>query len=165
VTQDFSQGSSGNVSVGGNATITDSAGGLQLGNLTSTGTLSVSSTDGAVTQVSSTAFTAQSTSSFTATQSGQPAAITLGNAGNDFVGAVGLSGSNVSIVDVNALTLGTVNTAGNLTLNSNGALNLGTSTVGGQQWQREQHANGRTQRRRHNGPKRWYGQHHTQLGQ
>jgi hypothetical protein len=131
VTQDFSQGSSGNVSVGGNATITDSAGGLQLGNLTSTGTLSVSSTDGAVTQVSSTAFTAQSTSSFTATQSGQPAAITLGNAGNDFVGAVGLSGSNVSIVDVNALTLGTVNTAGNLTLNSNGALNLGTSTVGG----------------------------------
>jgi filamentous hemagglutinin family protein len=131
VTQDFNQGSSGNVSVGGNATITDTAGGLQLGNLTSTGSLSLSSTDGAITQASGTALTAQSTSSFTATQGGQPADITLGNAGNDFAGAVSLSGSNVSIVDVNALTLGTVNTAGNLTLNSNGALNLGTSTVGG----------------------------------
>jgi filamentous hemagglutinin family protein len=131
VTQDFNQGSLGNVSVGGNATITDTVGGLQLGNLTSTGTLSVSSTDGAITQASGTVLTAQNTSSFTATQGGQPAAITLGNAGNDFVGAVSLSGSNVSIVDMNALTLGTVNTAGNLTLNSNGALNLGTSTVTG----------------------------------
>ncbi|CAN1553334.1 Filamentous haemagglutinin, N-terminal [Burkholderiaceae bacterium] len=127
VTQNFSQGASGSVSVGGNTSITDTTAGVQLGNLTSTGTLSVTSTDGAISQSSGSVITAQSTSSFTATQGGQPAAINLGNAGNDFVGAVSLNGSNVTIVDANALTLGTVTTAGNL--NATAATNLAVNGV------------------------------------
>jgi hypothetical protein len=114
VTQNFSQGASGSVSVGGNTSITDTSGGVQLGNLTSNGTLGVTSTGGAITQATGTSITAQSTSSFTATQGGAPADITLGNSGNDFVGAVSLNGRNVSIVDANALTLGAVTATGNL---------------------------------------------------
>jgi len=131
VTQGFSQGSSGSVSVGGNAQITDTSGGVQLGNLTSSGTLAVNSTDGGITQAVGTAITALSTSNFTATQGGNPADVTLANAGNDFTGAVSLSGAAVQIADTNALTLGTVTTTGDLTVNSTGALNLGTTSVGG----------------------------------
>jgi autotransporter-associated beta strand protein len=127
VTQDFNQASLGNVSVGGNATITDTVGGLQMGNFSSVGALAVNSTDGAITQATGTALTAQSTSSFTATQGGQPAAIDLSNAGNDFVGAVGLSGSNVIIVDANALTLGNVTATGNL--NATAATDLAVNGV------------------------------------
>ena len=127
VTQDFNQGSLGNVSVGGNATITDTVGGLQLGNFSSTVALAVNSTDGAITQASGTALSAQSTSSFTATQGGQPAAIDLSNAGNNFGGAVSLSGSNVSIVDANALILGNVTATGNL--NATAATDLAVNGV------------------------------------
>jgi filamentous hemagglutinin family protein len=127
VTQNFSQGASGSVSVGGNTSITDTTAGVPLGNLTSTGTLSVTSTDGAISQSSGSVITAQSTSSFTATQGGQPAAITLGNAGNDFVGAASLNGSTITLNDVNSLTLGTVTTAGNL--NATAATNLAVNGV------------------------------------
>jgi hypothetical protein len=119
VTQDFSQGPAGSVSVGGNVSITDTTGGVQLGNLTST--------DGAITQASGTAITAQSTSNFTATQGGAPADITLGNSGNDFVGAVTLNGRNVTIVDANSLTLGNVTATGNL--NAKAATNLAVNGV------------------------------------
>jgi|GEM_PF-1340545 len=131
VSQGFSQGTSGSVAVGGNGQITDISGGVQLGNLTSSGTLAVNSTDGAITQAAGTAIAALSTSSFTATQGGNPADVTLANAGNDFTGAVSLSGAAVQVTDTNALTLGNVTTTGDLTVNSTGALNLGTTSVGG----------------------------------
>jgi hypothetical protein len=102
-----------------------------LGNLNSTGVLTVNSTDGAITQAPATVITTQSISSFLAAQGGSTADIALSNMGNDFHAAVGLNGRNVAINDTNALALGIASTTGNLTLTSNGALNLGTSTVGG----------------------------------
>jgi hypothetical protein len=56
--------------------------------------------------------------------------ITLTTAGNDFGGAVSLTGGVTQIADTNAVTLGTLAT-GNLTANSSGALNLGQGTVNG----------------------------------
>jgi hypothetical protein len=57
-------------------------------------------------------------------------AITLNNAGNDFVGTVSLTGATTQITNASALTLGTLAT-GNLTANSAGAFNLGQGTVTG----------------------------------
>ncbi|PPU64344.1 hypothetical protein XcodCFBP4690_09250 [Xanthomonas codiaei] len=57
-------------------------------------------------------------------------ALTLDNAGNNFTGAVNITAGTTRIDDGNALTLGTLNT-GNLTATSNGALNLGSGSVGG----------------------------------
>ncbi|KIQ25043.1 beta strand repeat-containing protein, partial [Xanthomonas campestris] len=56
--------------------------------------------------------------------------IRLTNAGNDFVGAVSLSGGATEVVDASALRMGTLNT-GALTLASGGALTLGAGTVNG----------------------------------
>src|SRR3546814_1806314 len=56
--------------------------------------------------------------------------VTLANAGNDFTGAVDITGGAVTITDANALTLGTV-TAGQLTATSTGRLALGTLAVSG----------------------------------
>ena len=57
-------------------------------------------------------------------------AITLANAGNDFGGAISLTGGDATIVDQNALTFGALAT-GNLIADSTGALNLGAGDVGG----------------------------------
>jgi hypothetical protein len=131
VNQNFSQGTSGTVDVGGTTSIADVSGGVQLGNLNSTGPLTVNSTDGAITQANGTAITANTSSSFTATQSGSPADITLANSGNDFIGTVSASSANIALTDTNVLTLGTVTTSGGLNLTSSGALDLGTSNAGG----------------------------------
>src|SRR5690606_24180250 len=56
--------------------------------------------------------------------------VMLAGAGNDFVGAVDITGSTVAITDANALTLGTV-TAGQLAATSTGRLDLGSTTVTG----------------------------------
>lgn len=131
VTQGFSQGTSGSLSIGGNASLTDTSGGLQLGNLSTMGNLTASSTGGAITQAGGTALTVRGNSSFAASNGAVPADITLDNAGNDFTGTVDLSGATVSVRDANGLALGLVTTTGNLTLQSDGALDLGTSSVGG----------------------------------
>ncbi|HEY0198066.1 MAG TPA: filamentous hemagglutinin N-terminal domain-containing protein [Rhodanobacter sp.] len=57
-------------------------------------------------------------------------AITLTNAGNDFQGAVTLTGGATQIADANALTLGTLDT-GALTATSGGGLNLGQGVING----------------------------------
>jgi hypothetical protein len=131
VTQGFSQGAQGSVRLGGDATIVDGSGGIELGNLNVSGHLSVSSTGGGISQAAGTALTAGQTSSFSASQSGAPAGIDLDNAGNQFGGDVNLSGSDVSVRDANELNLGTVSASGNLSLQSQGALSLGHTTVGG----------------------------------
>src|SRR5690606_16608750 len=56
--------------------------------------------------------------------------ITLANAGNDFGGAVDITGGAVAITDSNELSLGTVS-AGQLAATSTGYLDLGNSTVTG----------------------------------
>ncbi len=67
------------------------------------------------------------------TLTGGAGAISLAN-GNDFTGTVNISNSganNVSITDVNTLTLGTLAIGQNLNVTSTGALNLGTGSIGG----------------------------------
>ena len=56
--------------------------------------------------------------------------IVLGHAGNDFQGLVSLAGGGVTINDVNALQLGTLDT-GSLTVTSHGTLDLGSGSIGG----------------------------------
>src|SRR5690606_13438200 len=56
--------------------------------------------------------------------------ITLANAGNDFGGAVDITGGAVAITDSNALSLGTVS-ASRLAATSHGSLGLGNSTITG----------------------------------
>ncbi|MFC3550053.1 filamentous hemagglutinin N-terminal domain-containing protein [Lysobacter cavernae] len=102
----------------------DSTGALNLGNGTVNGTLSATSYNGAIGQNG-----ALSVSGASSVNAGTDT-ITLTNAGNDFQGAVSLSGDNTQIVDSNALTLGTVAT-GDLDATSAGALNLGYGTVDG----------------------------------
>ena len=113
----------GAVSVTGkNVTLVD-ASALNLGASTATGNLAVTA-GGAVSQ--SAALTVTGTTTFSA--AGQ--SVTLDNTGNDFTGAVSLTGGATKITDKNALTLGTLAT-GALTVNSTGALNLGQGTVSG----------------------------------
>ena len=125
-------------SSGDEIALTDGTGGLVLGK-TVARTLDVNSTGGAIKQqtayTSGNAITVSGAASFTATSGTSPnvvaANITLANPDNDFGGTVDLSGAMVSIKDVDDLTLGIVTSTGNLFVTNSGALDLGTSTVGG----------------------------------
>ena len=100
---------------------------IALGNITASGTLDVTAEDN-ITQTAGTTITATGETTVVATNGN----ITLDSATNDFIGAVSLSGANVSIADANALTLGTTTATSDLTLKSTGdILSLGTTTVGG----------------------------------
>ena len=103
-----------------------STGALNLGRGTVTGTLAATSNNGAITQSASNPLTVTGTSALNA----GTGAITLTTTGNDFGQAVSLTGGSTALTDANALTLSTLAT-GNLTLISNGVLNLGTGTVTG----------------------------------
>jgi filamentous hemagglutinin family protein len=113
----------------GNVAITDSrAGALSLAGVTqSGGNFTLTHTTGAISQTA--AITVAGTSAFSAGAN----AITLTNTGNDFTAAVGLTNSganNVSVADMNALVLGTVNVgSGTLGIQSNGALTQTGSIV------------------------------------
>jgi autotransporter-associated beta strand protein len=107
------------------SSLTVAGGTFNASDLTVAGPLSVTTSAGGITQ-SSGVFTVLGTSNFNA----GPNAITLTSAGNDFAGAVSLSGGTTAINDSNALTLGILATAA-LTATSSGALNLGSGTVGG----------------------------------
>jgi filamentous hemagglutinin family protein len=126
--------------IGNTATVRDAnaltLGVLELTNLTATSTgalslgrglvrdaLSATSTGGAITQ--SGALTVSGTARIDAA-----GAITLDNAGNNFAGTLHLDGAAVRVSDAYALRLGTT-VADSLTVNSGGALTLGTTQVGG----------------------------------
>ncbi|WP_040269008.1 filamentous hemagglutinin N-terminal domain-containing protein [Xanthomonas citri] len=109
----------------GNAVSLFSANALTLATGIASSTLSVSTSNGAINQTAG-ALRIGSTSSVNAGSG----AIALGSAGNQFGGAVSLTGNGVSIRDSGALTLGTLNT-GSLTATSNGALSLGSGRVAG----------------------------------
>jgi len=111
---------------GNNVTLAD-AGALLMGTSTISGNLSLTAS-GPITQ--SGAITVAGTSSLSA---GAGNNITLTDAGNDFVGPVGIgSGNNVSLVDANALTLGASTISGNLALSATGTITqLAAITVPG----------------------------------
>ncbi|MFN7778897.1 MAG: beta strand repeat-containing protein, partial [Betaproteobacteria bacterium] len=113
---------------GANVSLTGT-GGITLGhNVTASGTLGLTSTNNAINQTGG-AVAATGTSTVNAGTGG----ITLAQAGNDFGGAVTLTGGATQIKDGNALTLGTLST-GALTVEANAGggtadLNLGKGTV------------------------------------
>jgi hypothetical protein len=116
---------SGTVSGAGNdlTTTTTGKGSTSLGATTVADALSATSA-GAVSQ--SGALTVGGLTTVSA--AGQ--AVTLADKGNDFTGAVSLTGGTTQITDKNGLTLGTLDT-GALTATSTGAMNLGQGKVGG----------------------------------
>ncbi|TCT01010.1 beta strand repeat-containing protein, partial [Paralcaligenes ureilyticus] len=89
------------------------------------GTLTVSGTG-----ITQTGGITQAVGAGTASFNAGAGVLTLTKAGNDFTGAVDLTGTTTQITDANALTLGTLAT-GALTATSTGALNLGHGTVTG----------------------------------
>jgi hypothetical protein len=128
---------------GSNISLLDtSTGGLILGNMLATGTLTATSRGGAITQTASTAVDASGKSSLTADNglSGKAAvnyAITLGNAKNDFAGAVTATGSAITLDDAAALTAdldstgaSVLTSAGSLNISGTVATSLTTDTTG-----------------------------------
>lgn len=88
------------------------------------GGLSVTATNGAIMQTG--AFIVNGNSAFDAGGN----AITLTNGGNTFAGTVALTGGTTQISQSSSLTLGALHT-GSLTASSNGDLNLGSGSIGG----------------------------------
>ncbi|MCC4632755.1 filamentous hemagglutinin N-terminal domain-containing protein [Xanthomonas dyei] len=91
------------------------------------GNLQLTSDTGAITQ---TAGLLAVTGTTNATAAAGTGAIRLDGAGNDFGGAVSLTGSTAVVNDSNALTLGAIAT-NTLTATSHGSLNLGQGSIGG----------------------------------
>jgi filamentous hemagglutinin family protein len=108
-------------SSGSNIDLYQSTGGLKLGATTATGNFTADAPAGAITQTAG--MTVDGTSSLTAHN-----AITLTNAGNDFVGAVIANGSAITLDNSAALTA-SVTSTGATALTSAGALNV-SGTVG-----------------------------------
>jgi filamentous hemagglutinin family protein len=130
-TQRFNQRGAGRLIVNGTTGIAGSDAPIVLGNLDATGAVTVISAGGAISQSEGTALTVHGSSDFRTSDRGQPAAINLAGSGNDFSGLVSADGSDVTITDRNALTVGMVNATGTVALAGNGALNLGTIAAGG----------------------------------
>jgi hypothetical protein len=105
--------------------IVNSYGGLDLGTSTVGGSLTANSGNGNVSQDGSLSV-AGTTNILAGTGNVQ-----LANGGNTLLQPVSASGHNVSLTDAGALTLGTVDASGNLTVAAIGALDLGISSVGG----------------------------------
>jgi hypothetical protein len=138
--QGFQQGASGTVTVGGNTLITDTSGGIPLGNLSTAGTTSVVSFDGAIIQPPGAALESGGAASFTASNGAMPPRlfdIHLDGANNDFQSTLTLVGNNATVNAGGPLVV-TLNVAGDSTLASSGNLsisgnaqNLTTTTTAG----------------------------------
>src|SRR3546814_10471905 len=129
--QGLGVGGGGTVGFGGDvgqsvalAALSVSAASFMAPALSVVGNLSVTTSGGGIAQ--SGAFNVGGVATFDAGTGN----VTLANAGNDFAGAVDITGNAVAITDANALTLGTV-TADQLTATSTGRLDLGTTDVSG----------------------------------
>ena len=121
---------------GRNITLVDGVGGLELGDISASGDLDATSTDGAITQADGSTMEVGGDASFEASQmvDGQRQArdITLDGASNDFQGTVNADGRNITLVDgVGGLELGDISASGDLLLASVGPMSLGVTTVGG----------------------------------
>ena len=117
VSQEFSQGSNGAVTVGGNASITDTSGGVTVGNLDVGGNLGITSRDGDLTQANGTTITV---AGMTTVDAGSDD-IRLDGANNDFVGPFNAHGNDITVVDgQGGLVLVDITARGNLEASSRG---------------------------------------------
>jgi hypothetical protein len=113
------QQTGGTLDVGGTLSIKSTSGSVGLGDITA-GTLSVSSKAGAITQLASSTLDVTGTTTLTADNglTGASAVyygITLGDAGNQFVGAVTSTGLNIDLVEgTGGLILGSTSANGTL---------------------------------------------------
>ena len=131
VSNGFTQGSTGSVSVTGVSSLSSSSAGVTLGNFSSTGALSASSTAGSIGQASNTSLNAQSSVTLSASNGGLASPINLSSTSNALQGSVSLNGSTVTLVNGQALSLGTVSATSDLSLQSAGTLSLALTSVGG----------------------------------
>ena len=129
VSNSYAQTNPGVINVGGNVSITHTAGPLVMGNLSTTGNLSLTSLTGPISQAAGSALVAHGLTSATASAGGQPADITLSNAGNDLRGLVTVSGANVGVATSGNLAI--AGTATNLATSSGGATSFGQTTLTG----------------------------------
>ena len=132
VDEEFSQTGDGTITVGGNASITDTDGGMVLGNLAATGTLDATSTAGAITQAASTTIAVDGATTLEASDGDDPATdydVTPDGADNDFVGTVPATGKDVTLADTNALTA-VLTASGDSTVTAGGNLAVSGSTQG-----------------------------------
>lgn len=102
------------MTVGGNTNITDLSGGTTIGNLETTGTTTITSTNADITQANGT--TIKSTG--TTTLNAGTADITLAEATNDFSTLIA-SGDDVTIKDANNIELGATTATGTLNIITN----------------------------------------------
>jgi filamentous hemagglutinin family protein len=114
-----------------NVSLTNGTGALSLGNTTASGTLTVDSLHGAITQAAKTSIDGTGTSSFTANNGVSGAGdvkygITLNDAANDLVGTVTANGSAITIDDSAALTA-SLESTGTASLTAAGPMNVSGS--------------------------------------
>ncbi|HNE12668.1 MAG TPA: YDG domain-containing protein [Accumulibacter sp.] len=115
--QNFSQNGAGTLTVHGDTQITDTVGGVSLGNLYALGTLDVTSTGGDITQAGGTAIQVEGATTLAA--GGYD--ITVNNPTNDFRGPFNAYGRNIQVVDgVGGLVFGNVSATGTLDATSTG---------------------------------------------
>ncbi len=132
VNTDYSQTGDGTVTVGGNTSITDTSGGMTLGNLDTTGTTTLVSRAGAIEQTIGTKLTSDGAATITASDGQQEPSffdITLLNEENDFKGTVTASGKDVKIRDVNDLDAD-VTATGDTELQAGGSLSSVLAVTG-----------------------------------
>lgn len=128
VSENFEQGANGTLTVGGNADITDDSGGLVVGNLNVTGTTSMTSTDGDITQAAGTTIVVGGATTLTASDgTGTDFDITLDGTTNDFQGVVSATGKDITLADTNDLDV-VLNASGDSTLTADGNLTVSGST-------------------------------------
>jgi autotransporter-associated beta strand protein len=98
-----------------NAATVQSASALILGNVTTLGDLTLQTSGGPITQAAAATITANGKTTLVAKQGSADAPITLANTGNNFVGAVAITGGAVKLRDdTGSLKLGNVRTSGML---------------------------------------------------
>jgi len=106
---------------GNHVSLNDSSGGLMLGNISTVGTFTGTSTDGPIFQSSNSVIITRGATTFEARRGNSPTDILLIGGNNDFRGSVDLFGQNVTIIDKwNDLTLGTVIATGNFSADARG---------------------------------------------
>jgi hypothetical protein len=112
---------------GANVSLKDTEGDLTLAASKISGTLSLETTDGSITQVGALVVTGATTLTVPAGSD-----ITLTTATNNFSSLSIVSGRNASLTDTNALVLGAIDIDGNLIINAKGALTQSAAiAVGG----------------------------------
>lgn len=121
-----------------NTDLADGTGGVILGNTTATGTLTVDSLRGAITETTGKAIDVTGTTSLTANNGGSTFYnITLGSATNDLAGSVTANGGAITLKDAAALTAilesagaSTLTSAGPMTVMGTVGTALKTATIG-----------------------------------